>query len=345
MIWSRTLLAAVVLAVAGLPATAQDLTLGARVPDGADITTISEAVTGDETAEFRFNAEVGQTVRVTLTSDNPSTYFNLYAPGRGPGDEALAVGEFTSPPNDWSRTLTQTGEYTVTVYLYRAAARQGETSNFTLNISVDNAANEVLAGDFADSLGGGPDVFAVSVSPGGSLNLRASPTSSSAVLAGLPNGQGLRNLGCRMVDGGRWCNVLTLTDPEIEGWVSGDYVVEADASSMPLPMSAPAGAPEDTRVDVAAGSPGAELLGLLAPGDSRRYVLQAYSGQTLNIRVVPEGPPITYRIINPDSTVLQDRLSSIRDYAAELTQSGDHIVEITNRTDADVTYSVVFAVE
>ena len=357
MIWSRTLFAAAALALVAGIAAAQDLTAAApgpaidlRLSGGGDETTISETVTGRDLALYRFTASAGRTVHVTMTSDNPAAYFNVYAPGSAPGDEALAVGEFTNPPNDWTRTLTRSGDYTISVYLYRAAARRGESATFTLTVSVDGDVAEipsdaVVSDQLAATLVGGPDALAVSVTPGSALNLRAGPTSGTEVLAMLVNGAGLRNLGCRVIDGRRWCNVVTLTDPGTEGWVAGDYVIEADASKMPLPLSAPAASTGDTRVELEPDATGAELLGLLGAGESRRYVVDVRDGRTLRIDVSPDGPPITYRIINPDGTVLQDRLSSIRDYAAELTQSGDHIVELVNRTGADVAYSVVFEIE
>jgi hypothetical protein len=42
-------------------------------------------------------AEAGQTMTVTLKPSRLSTYFNVYEPGRAPGDEALAVSEMTGP--------------------------------------------------------------------------------------------------------------------------------------------------------------------------------------------------------------------------------------------------------
>ena len=106
-------------------ASAQDRTVDIRFPAGASGTTISDNVTGRDTVLYRVGAEAGQTMSVVLSSDNTATYFNVYAPGRGLGDEALAIGEMSNPINNWSDTLPASGEYTIAVFLYRSAARRG----------------------------------------------------------------------------------------------------------------------------------------------------------------------------------------------------------------------------
>lgn len=328
-------------------ASAQDRSVNVRFPASAAGTTIDDTVSGRDTVLYRIGAEAGQTMSVVLSSDNAATYFNVYAPGRGLGDEALAAGEMSDPINNWTGSLPASGEYTVAVFLYRAAARRGETSNFTLDVSVVGETGDIVEGDFADGLAGGPDFFQVAVSGGGTLNLRAGPSAGASILTRLSNGQNLRNLGCRMVEGRRWCRVATLADPGYEGWTAGDFLIEGSATAAPAPSGASGmsvGGGEE-RVQFAAGASGAELRGQLAPGDSRRYALNARNGQFLVVRVVPQGGPISYQIFNPDGSFLLDQVSSNLDYRGQLWQSGDHVVEVINRTNATTSYSVIFGIE
>ena len=98
-------------------------------------------------------------------------------------------------------------------------------------------------------------------------------------------------------------------------------------------------------VRFAAGASGAELSGRLAPGVSRRYVLDACDGQVLTVQVLPQGAPISCQILDPDGSFLLDQISSDRPYRGQLRQSGDHVVEVINRTNAVAGYNVVFGIE
>lgn len=340
----RYLLSLVFIFVTAFGASAQDRTIDVRFPAGASATTISDRVTGRDAVLYRVGAEAGQMMSVALSSDNSATYFNIYAPGRGLGDEALAVGEFSDPINNWSGVLPASGDYTVAVFLYRAAARRGETSNFTLDVSIVGGTGDVVQGDFTDGPAGGPDFFQVSVSGEGTLNLRAGPSAGASIVARLSNGQNLRNLGCRMAEGGRWCRVATLANPGYEGWASGDFLIEGTAQAAPGGTGMTVGGGEE-RVQFAAGAGGAELRGQLAQRDSRRYVLNARNGQNLYVRVAAQGGPISYQIFNPDGSFLLDQVSSDLEYRGQLWQSGDHVVEVINQTNGNAGYSVIFGIE
>jgi hypothetical protein len=229
-------LVAAYLMIGGM-AGAQDIrTERVAFPAGASGTAIEGSITGRESVSYLLGASAGQTMSVRLTSANTSAYFNVYEPGRGPGDEALAVSEITGPMvpemNRFEGVLPASGDYLVSVYLYRNAARAGETANYTLEVSIGGASGAAPepASDFADGLSGGPDFWEVTgLSGNGSLNLRAGPSTSDAIVTRLGNGARLRNLGCEEVAGQRWCNVEMATDTAVSGWVTGQYLREAGA--------------------------------------------------------------------------------------------------------------------
>ncbi|MXQ07225.1 SH3 domain-containing protein [Alphaproteobacteria bacterium GH1-50] len=324
--------------------SAQDRSVNVSFPPGMTATTIDGTVSGRDAVLYRVGAEAGQTMSVVLSSDNAATYFNVYAPGRSLGDEALAIGEMSDPINNWSGDLPASGEYTVAVFLFRSAARRGETSNFRLDVSVIGSTGEAVSNDFADGLAGGPDFLQVAVSGGGTLNLRAGPSGGAGIVTRLSNGQNVRNLGCRMTEGRRWCRVATLADPGYEGWAAGDFLIEGTAETTSGAPGMSVGDGEE-RVQFASGASGAEPRGQLAPGESRRYVLNARSGQNLYVRVAPQGDPMSYQIFNPDQTFLVDQVSSEQEYRSQLWQSGDHVVEVINRTNSVAGYSVIMGIE
>ncbi len=232
----RPLLALILSILAGA-APAQDIREEVvRFAPGETGATISDRITGYNTVVYSLGAEAGQRMRIQLKPTNLQTYFNVYAPGSGPGDQALAVSQFTgeliSDLNAFDGTLPTSGTYSISVYMMRAAARRDETSDFTLSVSITGALDEVVESDFADGLQGGPDFYQVSVSSG-HLNLRTDPSAQAAVLTSLNAGETLRNLGCRMLEARRWCKVET--ESGVEGWAAGDFLVEGSDPSAILP--------------------------------------------------------------------------------------------------------------
>jgi hypothetical protein len=332
-------------------AVAQDIrTERVRFAAGTSSTTVQDSITGYESVAYKVGAEAGQRMTVTLSPGNLQTYFNVYAPGKGPGGEAIAnsgrTGENVPDLNRFDATLPASGEYTISVYLMRAAARRDERSEYTLDIGISGETGEVVRGDFADGLQGGPDFYQVAISGGGTLNLRSSPSRGANVVTQLRNGENVRNLGCRMAEGGRWCRVATLADPGYEGWAAGDFLIEGGATpAAATSAQGTSGESSSERVRFAAGASGAELTGTLAPGESRRYLLGAKNRQDLYVRVAANGPDIHYQIFNPDGSFLLEQMSSSLEYRGQLWQSGDHVVEVINRGAGAGSYNVIFGIE
>ncbi|NTV92686.1 MAG: DNA breaking-rejoining protein [Chlorobiaceae bacterium] len=105
-----------------------------KFPRGASGTSIKSSITGYQGVNYTLDAKAGQTMTVKLQPSNLSNYFNIYAPGKGPGNEALFIGELND--NKFSAILPATGTYTIQVFLMRNAARRNERSNYTLDISI-----------------------------------------------------------------------------------------------------------------------------------------------------------------------------------------------------------------
>jgi len=74
-------------------------------------------------------------MRVSLQTSNASSYFNILAPGKVPGDEGLFAGSING--SSYVGTLSAKEIYTIQIYLMRNAARCDETANFKLHIGID----------------------------------------------------------------------------------------------------------------------------------------------------------------------------------------------------------------
>lgn len=118
-------------------ATAGDIrTERVQFASGHSHKTINGHIEGYESVSYLIGAQAGQTMTVTLDPSNAATYFNVYAPGKGPGDEAIANSEMTPQINHFKGELPASGDYTLSVYMVRAAARRDERSQYRLDIAI-----------------------------------------------------------------------------------------------------------------------------------------------------------------------------------------------------------------
>ncbi|MBL8492459.1 MAG: hypothetical protein JNM82_16905 [Rhodocyclaceae bacterium] len=91
----------------------------------------TSTITGRQTVDYRLRGGAGQTLTVTLSASHGQAHFNLAPPGSG-----VAMFNGSVAGRRYSGTLPDDGEYTVRIYLMRAAARRGATSRFTLQAAL-----------------------------------------------------------------------------------------------------------------------------------------------------------------------------------------------------------------
>lgn len=126
------------LALASFGAAAADETRTVRVQfeRGTSGATITDRITGYESVNYILGAREGQFLTVSLRPDNQSTGFNIYVPGKGPGDEALYNSD-TGGGYEYYGQLYLTGDHTVSVFLNRNAARGGQTANYDIVFEIE----------------------------------------------------------------------------------------------------------------------------------------------------------------------------------------------------------------
>ncbi len=126
-----TLLAAVLVASTAL---AGDIhTKRVHFAKGANSATIEGRIQGRMDIDYVLGAKQGQSMNVSLSTDNGANYFNIIAPGKE--NEAMFVG--SSSGNQFEGTLPASGDYKVRVYLMRSAARRDEIANYRLEMIID----------------------------------------------------------------------------------------------------------------------------------------------------------------------------------------------------------------
>jgi hypothetical protein len=316
-----------------------------RFAPGAASTTIEDTIQGDEAVLYRFGAEAGQTLRIALDPSNLATYFNLYGPGRGPGDEALATGGLTGPLvpdlNRFEGELPTSGEYTISVYMMRSAARRQERSDYALDIAIDGGLEPVVEADFADGLQGGPDAWEVATQ-GSPLNVRAAPSAAADLRGRVADGATLRNLGCRMAEGRRWCEIAA-PDGDLAGWVAGDFLVEGVAPGTAAPSE------PQTRVETVALDPDTDVTarsGALGPGEAIDYVLGAVVGEVLTVELSAPAQDLHFNVFAPGGHLLYDTVGGAgRAWRGQVYAAGDHTVQVYHLGDATADYEIAFGSE
>jgi hypothetical protein len=195
-------------------------------PAGASEATVKGQIRGRQTVDYVLGAKAGQQMTVELHTDHPQNYFNVLPPR---GEEAIFIGSTSG--SRFEGRLPDSGDYRVRVYLMRAAARRDEQGHYRLSVHIgagDPGKHQAHQPDFADGLAGGPDFWeVVGVAAGDTLNLRSGPSAQDPVVGELGNGSVMRNLGCKMAGGQRWCRVARPQDSGSQGWVAGRYLRES----------------------------------------------------------------------------------------------------------------------
>lgn len=115
------------------PLAAQDGTRSETVTfaHGTSSKIVKARIKGYAGVNYSVQARAGQTMTVSLTTNNRSNYFNVTAPG---ADAAMFIG--SSSGNRFQVKIPSSGSYAINTYLMRNAARRGEMANYTLSISV-----------------------------------------------------------------------------------------------------------------------------------------------------------------------------------------------------------------
>lgn len=232
MRWRATSVAVTLVLLLGGTTDAQNATqVTVELDPGTNRETFENKIEGHESVDYVVPAEAGQSLAVAFKSKIPGAYINIYPPG---SDTAIHVGG--NRGNRFKGILAETGDYRVHVFLMDNAADLGQISEFTIELILGDGDAPSQDPDVADGLSGGPVFWKVTgVVQGETLHIQAGPSTSQDVVDEVDNGTLLRNLGCRIEAGSRWCRVATVSDASetVEGWVAGRYLVEGAPPTTP----------------------------------------------------------------------------------------------------------------
>jgi len=126
------------LCLVGAPLAADDEIHEERVEfaAGESGASVEGSIVGYGSAQYTLGAAAGQTMRVELMTEHTATYFNVWAPGTKPGEDAAMFIGSTSG-SEFEGELPEDGDYMVQVYMMRSAARRDEQADFTLEFEIE----------------------------------------------------------------------------------------------------------------------------------------------------------------------------------------------------------------
>ncbi|PSB19205.1 hypothetical protein C7B61_04220 [filamentous cyanobacterium CCP1] len=102
---------------------------------------IEDTITGYETVDYVLNAQAGQSMNVSMATDNTANYFNILEPG----ETEVAIFNGSINENQYEGVLRESGNYTIRVYMMRSAARRNEVANYRLEMTIGDNSSGVSA--------------------------------------------------------------------------------------------------------------------------------------------------------------------------------------------------------
>ncbi|GAA5068149.1 SH3 domain-containing protein [Roseibacterium beibuensis] len=200
-------------------------------------TAIDGEIVGRDFDRYELQGVAGNTLTIRLNTPHTGTYFNVYTPGNGPGDEALANSSLIGGPvldlNEFSGTLPETGVYEVVVYMVRAAARRDEVAPYSIEF-------DMLQPTDADDPDAALRYFQVRTrARGGHLNVHTGPSTDAPRVGRYDNGAVLRDIGGCAQNGGReWCEVMAY-DGGLAGYVAREFLAPVSRHHGAAPVTPP----------------------------------------------------------------------------------------------------------
>jgi hypothetical protein len=115
------------------PSLAQDAVRSERVTfeEGSMVRSLMDAIAGFERVRYLVSARAGQVLKVELATSNLSNTFDISAPS---ALKPFFVGGDSG--NSHSFRVPATGDYTIDVHLLRFAARDYQSAQYTLSVTL-----------------------------------------------------------------------------------------------------------------------------------------------------------------------------------------------------------------
>ncbi len=181
---------------------------------GASSATASGTITGRDDNRYRVRAQEGQTIKITLKPQRPTTYFNLNPPG---SDQSIFVG--SNEGTVYEGRLPASGVYEIVVYQMGGAASDHKKSGYKLTVAVTGGAAGGNSAAASFSAGQTVAIGGARSDAVDAIELRDGP-GRGGIAGRVGNGRLMTVDNCE----GDWCHVRTMTGSAAAGWVEARYL-------------------------------------------------------------------------------------------------------------------------
>lgn len=125
------------LAFISAPTAARDDIRTERVKfqKGASSAVVEGSIKGYEVVDYVLGARNGQSMNVSMATNNGANYFIILAPG----ENAVAMFNGSVSQNQYEGILPKSGDYKIRIYMMRSAARRNEVAKYRLEMIISNA--------------------------------------------------------------------------------------------------------------------------------------------------------------------------------------------------------------
>jgi hypothetical protein len=124
---------------------------------GANSAVVEGKITGYETIDYVLEASKGQSMNVSMATNNGANYFNILTPGEN--EVAMFIGSTSG--KQYEGTLPKSGAYKIRVYMMRSAARRNEVAKYRLEMIISGAPKQAATGATAAGPNTGQEALAV----------------------------------------------------------------------------------------------------------------------------------------------------------------------------------------
>lgn len=298
---------------------------------GATSATVTGTVTDPTHRQYLVRAQAGQTMKVTLTSAQPTTSFSVVGISGG-----QTLKGFGDGGNSWSGVLPQTQDYLIEI-----VTLEFSSTNYSLTVEIPTqtppATNPAQRITFA---AGGTSATVQGTATYPTRNqylLRAQAGQTMHVE--LVSDYGIANFSVQGISDGQPLKrlensetVWTGTLPATQDYLIQIATLEGSSTNYSLYVEvAPATVnSRPQRIQFAPGATAATVAGNSSAIAPARYVLGARAGQQMNMTLNVDNANAYITVRHPNGTNLAGADGSVHTWTGTLPASGDYTVEVLN---------------
>lgn len=146
----RILTPAIIASVLVTSANAEEAVKRIKFARGESQAIVTGTIAGRDDVLYKISAREGQFLFVEMLPGVKGADFNIFIPGRGPGEEALFNSSVGG--RKYLGQLYKGGDHSILIYQNRAAARRGETADYKMLVRITDEKPPAEAGPATGSV-------------------------------------------------------------------------------------------------------------------------------------------------------------------------------------------------